>query len=140
MSDISNYAEAAILNHVFRNHAAATEHTRTNIFVGLVSNAATDNNLEAGDLTHEIDGYTGNRPQIEFTPPIQEDGKAVIKNTARIEFVGMPSVTVRYAILCDSATKGAGNILWRLRLSSDRISNADDVCRIEEEELEITLD
>ena len=140
MSDISNYAEAAILNHVFRNHAAATEHTRTNIFVGLVSNAATDANLEEGLLTHEIDGYSGDRPQIEFTPPVQEDGKAVIKNADRIEFVDMPAVTVRYAILCDSATKGAGNVLWRLRLNEDKVANADDVARIESEELEVTLD
>ncbi len=137
--NIADYMESAILNHVFRNHAAGTECPRTSIYVGLVTSSATSTTLEEGDLANEIDAYVGDRPLVEFTAPVQVLGKATIKNIERIEYEGMPSCTVKFVILCDSPTKGDGNILWWMQLDENKVVNAGDICRIEAEELTVTL-
>ena len=141
MADISSYLEEAILNHVFRNSTGGNNYTSTKIFAGLVTSSASSEDLEDGTLTNEVSAYTGNRPEITFTVPTQSSGgKAIIKNVAQIDYEDMPSATVRFAVLCDSSTIGAGNILWHLKLSSDKVMNSGDICRIREEELQIDLD
>lgn len=135
MANISNYLEEAVLNHVMRN----IEYIRpATVYVGLITSAAIDTDLEAGILTHEITAYVGNRKAVPFAAPTQIDGKATIKNTGVIDFEDMPAVTVKYAIICDAET--AGNILWWCPLSPTKTTNEGDTFRIIDEGLVLDLD
>lgn len=135
MANISNYLEEAILNHVMRNE----EYTRpTTVYVGIISDDASDNDLEEGILANEITTYTGNRKPVTFTEPTQQDGKATIKNNAAIDFEDMPAVTVKYAVVCDAETNG--NILYWCPLTDIKTTNAGDTFRIPEDGLVLDLD
>ena len=139
MANISNYLEEAILNHVMRNQAYTTP---TAVYCGLVDNTASDADLEAGTLTNEITGYLADRKEITFTAPSQtvedHEGKATILNSNQMEFIDMPAVTIKYAIVCDAATEG--NILYWCPLTPEKTSNAGDTLKIEENELVLDLD
>jgi len=133
--NLSNYLEEVLINHVLRNVAYTSP---TDVYVGLVSDVASDAHMEAGTLTNEITAYDGNRKAVTFDAPVQDgDGRASVKNaTAAIEFEDMPAVTVKYAIVCDSATKGSGNILYWCPLVDSvgaretRTANAGDTFRL----------
>lgn len=136
MANISNYLEEAILNHVMRNDALTSPST---VYVGIVNDDASDNDLEAGTLTNEITDYDGNRKPVTFSAPTQEGGKATIKNTASLDFVNMPAVTVKYAIVCDADS--GGNVLYWCPLSGGSKSvNGGDIFRIPEDGLVLDLD
>jgi len=142
MANIANYLEEAILNHVLRN----VEYVRpTTVYLGLVNDLAVAGDLEGGDLTNEIDGYIGNRKPITFDLPVQELGKATTKNNngsggGEIEFEDMPLTTVKFAIITDSATKGAGNILFWAELVPEKNVNAGDIFRVPVDNLTVDLD
>ncbi|MBA7478994.1 hypothetical protein ES707_14425 [subsurface metagenome] len=125
MSNISDYLEEELLDHVFRNLAYTGPAT---VYCGLVDNVGTDAELEAGTLTNEITAYTGDRKAITFGAPAQVGGKATIKNSAALEFESMPAVTVKYAIVCDAATEG--NILYWCPLAAEKTCNEGDTFRI----------
>lgn len=125
MSNIADFLEEELLDHVFRNAAYAS---LAAVYCGLVETGAWDAELEAGTLTHEITAYTGNRKAITFGAPAQIGGKATIKNSAVIEFEGMPAVTVKYAIVCDAPT--VGNILYWCPLTAEKTTNAGDTFRL----------
>ena len=111
MGNISNYLESKILDHVFRQ----IEYKPPEVcFLGLVSDRASEQDLEEGSLEHEIDGYQGDRKEVEFNPPAQEEGKGTVKSVASARFVQMPPGAVRYGIVCDSIAPGTGNILYWL--------------------------
>lgn len=125
MSNIANYLEEALLNHVMRN----SEYSRpATVYCGLIETGDYDAELEAGTLDHEITAYTGNRKAITFGAPAQVSGKATVKNSAALEFDNMPAKTVKYAIVCDAATEG--NILYWCPLSAEKTCNAGDTFKI----------
>lgn len=127
MANFSTYLETAILNHVFRNTAYTAP---TTVYVGLASSTATDAEMEAGTLTNEITGYTGDRKAVTFSAPVDDAGAQKITNTANLDFENMPAVTVKYAFVADSATKGAGNILAWAPLTTPRTVEAGDTFRL----------
>ena len=135
MANISDYLEEALLNHVMRNTAYTSPVT---VYVGIVSDVAVDADLEAGTLTNEITGYTGDRKAVTFGAPSQVTGKATITNSADIDFESMPAVTVAYAIVCDAAT--LGNILYWCPLSANKTTNSGDTFRIPASNLTLDLD
>ena len=132
MSAATNYLEGALLDHVLRGHATGTDYTQpTNVYLGLVTDTATDTELEEGTLTNEITGYTGDRPVVEFTEPIViANGDSQIENTIEIAFEDMPEATIGYLIITDSPTKGSGNVLYYSQPDSIKTSNAGDTYRI----------
>jgi hypothetical protein len=137
MANISNYLEEAILNHIMRN----TEYVRPSaVYAGLVTNIATDEDLENGTLTNEITAYTGNRKPITFKEPTQVDGKATIYNDGVIDFVNMPSTIIKYIIVCDAAT--GGNILYWCPLfeGATKTTNSGDTFRLIDEGLVLDID
>ena len=137
MANISIYLEEKWLNMVFRN----TEYLRpAAVYCGLVSNIASDADMEAGILTNEILVYTGDRKAITFGLPAQVLGKATIKNTAAVEFLLMPAVTVKYAIVCDAATRAMGNILYWCPLESPKVVNDGDTFNLPIDNLVLDLD
>ena len=129
MANLSNYFEEQILTEKLVN---------STVYVGLVDDTAIDGDLESGDLTNEITSYTGDRKSVNFTTPTQTDGKATIENSGDIDFQEMPADTIKYAIICDSAT--TGNILYWCPASSLKTTNDGDTYRIPTGDLTITLD
>jgi len=138
LANISNYLEEELLDHVFRNAEYAT---LAAVYCGLVDDVGTETEMEAGTLTNEITTYTGNRKAITFGAPAQVGvapaTKATIKNTGALEFLVMPAVTVKYAIVCDAAT--AGNILYWCPLVAEKTCNAGDTFRIPIDALTLDL-
>ncbi|MBA7564084.1 hypothetical protein ES708_05746 [subsurface metagenome] len=109
MANISDYLEEKWLN-MLKGTAYTAPAT---VYCGIVSDTGSDAELEAGTLTNEITGYTGNRKAITLGTVSQVGGKATVKNSAIIDFEDMPAPAgreVKYAIVCDAAT--AGNILY----------------------------
>lgn len=125
VSNIANFLEEELLDHVFRNLAYTSP---TTVYCGLIETGDYDAELEAGTLTHEITTYTGDRKAITFGAPAQVDGKATIKNSAELEFLVMPAVTVKYAIVCNAATEG--NILYWCPLVVEKTCSAGDTFKI----------
>lgn len=132
MANLSNYFEEDILN---------TYLVSATVYVGLVDDNATDDDLESGDLTDEITSYTGDRKSISFTSPSQVDGKATIENDADIDFEDMPETTVKYAVIMDSETAdGTGNILYWCPADNVKTTNDGDTYRIPSGDLTLDLD
>lgn len=125
--NISTYLEDILLNLVMRN-TAYPGGAPTTVYCGLIDNSGTDEELEAGTLTHEITTYTGDRKAITFGAPADVGGKETIKNTVTLEFLVMPTVTVKYIIICDAAT--AGNILYWCPLTEEKAYNPGDTLQI----------
>jgi len=127
MANISTYLEDILLNLVMRA-TAYPGGAPAAVYCGLVDDNASDADMEAGTLTDEITAYTGDRQAITFGAPTDVGGKATIKNTVAHEFVSMPAVTVKYAIVCDAAI--AGNILFWCPLAAEKTCEAGDVFRL----------
>lgn len=125
MSNISTFLETELLDHVMRNAAYSSPAV---VYCGLVDDVGDDAEMEAGTLTNEITGYTGDRKAITFGAPADVGGKQTIKNTAALEFDLMPAVTVKYAIVCDAAT--GGNILYWCPLAAEKTTNNGDTFKI----------
>lgn len=143
MANISTFLEEKILNHVFRN----TEYVRpATVYAGLVSDSAVDADLEAGTLTDEITGYTGDRKAITFAAPIDVAGASTIKNDdggggGELEFLAMPAPAgreVAYVIVCDAAT--AGNVLYWCPLTVNKVWNEGDTFQVPIDGLVLDLD
>ncbi len=125
MANMSTYAEKYVLNMFFRGGA---HDAFAACYCGLVDDSGTDVEMEAGTLTNEITTYTGNRKAVTFGAPADVAGKETIKNSAAIEFLVMPAVTVKYAIVSDAAT--AGNILYWCPLTAEKAVNAGDTFKL----------
>lgn len=137
--NISNYLEEKILNHVMRNEVYASPST---VYVGIVKETATNEDLETGILTGEITEYDGNRKEVTFSAPSQVMGKATITNENILDFENMPALDsnnkVKYAIVCDAATNG--NILYWCPANAEKVTNAGDTYRIPVGDLTLDLD
>ena len=127
MSNIATYLEDILLNLVMRA-TAYPGGAPAAVYCGLVDDVGDDAEMEAGTLTNEITTYTGNRKEITFGAPANVGGKQTIKNSAALEFLVMPAVTVKYAIVCDAAL--AGNILYWCPLAAEKTTNSEDTFKI----------
>lgn len=127
MANIATYLEDILLNLVMRA-TAYPGGAPAAVYCGLMDNTAVEADMEAGTLTGEITTYTGNRKAITFGAPADVGGKATIKNSAALEFLVMPAVTVKYVIVCDAAT--VGNILYWAPLAAEKTTNAGDTFKI----------
>lgn len=137
MANLSNYLEEALLNHVLKNSAYSSPAA---VYAGLVNDSAVDTDMEAGTLTNEITAYTGNRKAITWGSISQVSDKATVATaTVALEFEDMPAVTTKYVIICDGATKGAGNILIYAPLTTPRTTSAGDTLRIPIGDLTVDL-
>jgi hypothetical protein len=141
VGNISNYLEEVILDWVFRGNSG-NHSPPSALYLGIAElHANTPSELEQGNLSHEITGYNGDRKLITFgTISQNSEGKAQIKNTNTIEFENMPAVTVGYAFISDSPTKGEGNVLWWMPLETPKTTNSGDTLRVPAEAITITLD
>ncbi len=127
MSNIATYLEDILLNLVMRA-TAYPGGAPAAVYCGLIDDVSDGTELEAGTLDNEITAYTGDRKAITFGAPADVGGKSTIKNSAALEFLVMPAVTVKYAIVCDAAT--AGNILYWCPLAAEKTTNNGDTFKI----------
>ena len=136
MANATNYLEEKLLDHILRNVSFTSP---TTVYIGLVNDTAFDADLEAGDLTNEITGYTGDRKAVTFDPISQSAGNGFTSNDTNIDFEYMPATTVKYLIITDSPTKGSGNVLIWSPAQNIRTTNQDDMYRIPANGLEVNL-
>ena len=109
MSDLANYLEEEVLNVYLR---AQTPSAPAETFLAIFDDTATAAELEAGTLTNEITGYTGDRPQVDdkLTAASQNaSDEAEVTTNADIDYEDMPETTVQWAAVMDAAT--GGNVL-----------------------------
>jgi len=136
MANATNYLEEKLLDHILRNVSFTSP---TTVYIGLVNDTAFDADLEAGDLTNEITGYTGDRKAVTFDPISQSADNGFTSNDTNIDFEYMPATTVKYLIITDSPTKGSGNVLIWSPAQNIRTTNQDDMYRIPANGLEVNL-
>jgi len=74
----SNYVEAGVLNHFFRNEPVPAPTTH---YVALYINDPTD-----ADTGTEVSGGSYSRKQVTFGAPVKSGDKTVISNNAKVEF------------------------------------------------------
>jgi hypothetical protein len=120
----SLYLQEALIAHVLKS---VTYSDPAAVYCGLASDSATDEELEAGTLTNEIAGYTGNRPAITFGAITEATNKATVKNSAAIDFLLMPAPAgrkIHYVFISDAAT--AGHILYWGHLTAEKDWNLGD--------------
>lgn len=127
MANFTNFAEEKALEFLFRGESE--------IYVSLVDDTAEVADLEEGDL-EKIPEIDVERQIIEFTKPIQDKGKGIIKNVADIEFEKMPEVTVKYIIIVNDETE----VLAWSKLEDERSVNVGDIFRLPEGDQVIKID
>ena len=131
--NISNYLETIILDWSLKGNSGNYSPPSA-VYLGIATNdSSVPDELEQSDFTHEITGYNGDRKLITFGTITQDaDGRAQVSNTNTIEFENMPAVTVGYAFIADTATKGEGNVLWWMPLETPKTTNAGATLRVPE--------
>lgn len=124
--NLSNYLENKLLDHFL----GTTTFTKpAAVYVGLYSAAPSD----AGGGT-EISGGSYARQSSAFTAA--SNGET--SNSANIDFVNMPAVTVVAIGIHDAST--SGNLLLWGTLTTNKTTDAGDTLRIATGDLDITID
>ena len=128
MAAISDYLEAALLNHVFRNTAMTSP---TTVYLALYTAAPSD----AGGGT-EVTGNGYAREAITFGAP----SAGQVSNSAEISFTasGGKWGTITPVGIFEAIT--AGNLLYHGALTTSRIVNDTDTLTFAVGELDCSLD
>lgn len=136
MAQLSIKGEEAALNAVFRG---------TNpVYLALATNTAgtiDDTTVMTAIVEPTDTSYA--RKQITFASPIQENSKTTIKNSVQIDYnpwTAIASAPITYALIVDSSTKGAGNILAYFQLGTALTPDANQPIRVSVNNLSISLD
>lgn len=118
MSQLSDYAETAIFNHVLRNIAMTSP---TTVYVALFTTNPTD----AGTGT-EVSGGNYVRQPVTFGAP----SNGVGSNSGQVLWdpASIPFGTVTHIGLYDAMT--SGNLLMHGPLASSKVINSGDIFRI----------
>lgn len=124
MAALSDFIEAAILNHFFRNTDVGVP--PANVYIALSTAATTD----AGGTTEPVgNGYV--RKTVSTTGSFGAPGAAgSISNLAELAFAaaaGGTWGTITHVAIMDAAT--AGNMLYHGALAASRTVNDGDVFR-----------
>ena len=135
MSDaMSNYLEAALINHVLRNTAFTTP--GTSIYVGLIQFYESDT-LEAGTLTQEVSG--GSYARQQHTAWDDPSGVGATENTGIITF---PTATADWGLISGviiSNASTAGQVLLHGALTTPRDVVSGDVFKFNDGDLDISF-
>lgn len=110
MSQLSNYAENALINVLLRNTAYTTP---TTVYLALCTTATSDSALGT-----EVVGGSYARQAITFGAP----SNGVSSNTGAVSFTAMPAAMVTHAAIMDAPT--SGNMLFHGPLSASKTTTA----------------
>jgi len=128
----SNYLEAAILNHFFKNQVQTPS---AKVYVALYISDPTD-----ADTGTEITGGGYVRQEITFTNPAQENGKATISNSVEIRF---PVATTNWGTVSHFGIRTAatgGNLLAHAAVPIPKLIESGDEAKYNVGSLTITMD
>ena len=142
MSQASNYLETALLDHVLRNTAYTPA---TTVYVGLYKTVDTEGavnaRLELGTLTDEVgNSYDYARKAVTFAAAATPGG--TITTNANVTFDpanGGDWGAITHVAILDSATHGAGNILFYGTLATSKTIQDGDTFQITTGNLTVTL-
>lgn len=128
MSDMCNYLENKLIDHILRNQAFASP---TTVYVALLTKDPT----EAGNTTYEVSGGGYARQPATFDAPT--DG--VTQNTYDIEFPQATADwgTITHVLIMDAQT--GGNPLFYKALNNAKTITVDDIFKIPAGNLTIQL-
>jgi hypothetical protein len=131
MSALSDYLEAALLNHTFRNSAYSSP---TTVYIGLFTSSPSDD----GSGT-EVSGGSYARQSVAFAAPTDATGAKQIANSADITFPTATASwgTVGYIGYFDAVS--SGNLLAHGALDSSRAVETNDQVKFEAGDLKIQL-
>ena len=125
MTAMSDYLEAALLNHVLRNTAYTPSAT---LYLSLHTADPTDAGTGA-----EVTGGSYARQTISFSAP---SGNAC-SNSTQVTFTGMPAVTVTHVGIWSAST--AGNLLFYGALTASKVVAAGESFAVASAALTVTL-
>ena len=137
MSAASNYLENKVLDHVLRN-TAFTQPAALYLALFTGSAGTTDVNLEAGTLTNEVPSGRGYvRKAITFAAA--SGGTAA--NSAIVTFDASTVAwnTITYVAIMDSATIGAGNVLFYGAVTTPKTIDIGDTFQVSAGNLTVSL-
>ena len=117
MSDLSNYAETALVNHLLRNTAYTSP---TTVYVALFT-AVSD--AEAGTGT-EVSGGSYARQAVTFSAP-SPDGVTTNSSTVTFPTATGSWGTVTYAGLFDASTNGNALTILKALSASKTVASGD---------------
>lgn len=136
---MSDYLENEILDHILGGAGKAWT-APTTIYCALFTSTGSLAELEAGTMTNEVPNlYAYARTAIVYGT---NAASGTISNSVACTF---PSAsggnwgTVRYAALVDSATHGAGNVLFYGQLTQDKIVNDGDTFKFNIDDWDVTI-
>jgi hypothetical protein len=140
MSAASNFLEAKLLDHVLgegtRNYATG------NVYLALFKNNALTN-LEAGTLTDEIStsGTAYSRQNVTFANATTVAGTTTSTTSATVTWTTATADwgTVTALAIMDSATAGAGNVLFYGNLLTAKLIENGDTFQVSSSNLTVTL-
>ena len=140
MSSASNYLEDKILDHVL-GEGARNFTSPANLYVALFTETGSGTlaNLEAGVLTDEIStsGSAYSRQGINFSAAV--NGTAASDGTVTFSTATSNWGTVTAVAVVDSATAGAGNVLFYGNLSVAKLIETGDTFQIATTNLTVSL-
>jgi hypothetical protein len=133
-ANLSDYAENEILDHIM-NVGAFTAPT---LYVALCTAATVD--ADTGATITEVADANGYARTATGAWDVAAAGAT--ENSAAITFPaasGGAWGTVTHIALVDSATHGAGNVLWHGPLTASKVINDGDTFKINAGDLDLTL-
>lgn len=133
MSAASDYLENEVLDHVL-GQGARTYTSPTNLYIGLWT---ADDGLEAGTLTSEVSGGSYAREAVAFDAA----ASGSTSNTSTVTFTTATANwgTITHVAVMDSATAGAGNVLFHGAVTSSKTIETGDTFQISAGNLTVTL-
>lgn len=112
MSQLSDYAENALINAMLRNTAYTSPAT---VYLALFTTATSDSATGT-----EVAGGSYARQAITFGAP----SNGVAANTVAVVFTALPAATVTHAAIMNAST--AGNMLFHGALATSKTVGAGD--------------
>ncbi len=141
MASMSDYLENALLNHIFR----ATSYTQpTTIAVALCTSAPTD--ASTGATIPEVSGLSYARVNVTRADGAWNSPGPTNGTTANTSAITFPAAgvggwgTVTHVAICDSASIGAGNLLFWGQLSVQKTVTEGDIFQFNAGQLSCQID
>jgi hypothetical protein len=133
MSAASNYLELKVLDHAL----GTTAYTKpTAVYVALF----TADPGEAGSFAAEISATGTAYARQEATFAAASGGSAATNDTITFPTAGANWGTITHLAICDSATRGAGNVLFYGAVTTSKVIETGDTFQITSGNLTVSLD
>lgn len=135
MSDLSDYLENALLNHILRNTAYTSP--ATNVWIALYTTSTTD----TGGGT-EVSGGSYARVRVQGTGAWDAPSNGATANTSEIAFTQASASwgTVTHVAIKDSSSDtGSDNHLFHGSLTSSKTVNNGDTFKFNAGDFDVTM-